>query len=116
MIKYISTRGYGSKKFHALVIAKKHVVVLELPKPIRLSLELLRDLFPKFYAVGLHDCDSGGRIFAWYPMVTLNRWHARKMFIEADRSGDGPNTYSRMSVIQFVKWKISLNKREKEYE
>lgn len=72
----------------------------------------IRYLFPYFYSIGLHNCDTGGRVFAWYPEWGINYWHVSKRLERWNDTGDG-ETYTQISMVSFFKWKYDLWKSDK---
>jgi hypothetical protein len=64
----------------------------------------VRGLFPAFYAVGMHCCDHGGQVRSFRPVAVFGEWHRSKI----DDYGDGPDSWSQMSLLTFVKWRLWL--------
>lgn len=58
------------------------------PRWLDKGAERVRRLFPYWLAVGLRDCDSGGRVTSWHPVFAWNYWSMRK----ATRPTDGAPT------------------------
>ncbi len=63
----------------------------------------LRALFPQCYAVGAHDCDTGGLVYRWYPVFTWNQWHADRL--ARKDIGDGPDTWHPITFREFFRLK-----------
>lgn len=66
-----------------------------------------RRLFPYFLAVGLQDCDSGGRVTAWYPVFAWNDWGRKKAFRAWSGAGDG-EVWEAVPALEWIRWKIRL--------
>lgn len=71
----------------------------DLVSKIRLS------LFPSFWFIGLHDCDSGGRVYYWFKSFAWNGRQLRQLEREWDSASDGPATVRQASFIQYLKFK-----------
>lgn len=77
------------------------------PRWLDKGAERVRRLFPYFLAVGLRDCDSGGRVFASYPVFAWNDWSRKKAFRAWYGAGDG-EVWEEVSALDWIKWKIRL--------
>lgn len=84
--------------------------VIEISRPLQ-WLDRIRGLFPRCYALGLHDCDSGGHVHAWYPVMLTDR--QRRKWRDM---GDGPDAFSEMSLFGWVSWRIRLWREKLDYE
>lgn len=84
--------------------------VLGWPKRVIRLASYLRSLFPRFYAIGLHDCDSGGHVYQWFVTMVPTRFQIERMSREWHESGDGPATVRQISFIDF----IQARRRERE--
>lgn len=69
--------------------------------------ERLRRLLPYFHAVGLQDCDSGGRVHVWYPVFAWNYWHQKKVARAWYGAGDG-EIWKALTPLAWARWKIRL--------
>lgn len=63
----------------------------------------VRGLFPTFWAIGLRDCDSGGRVYGWAKAMTWNHWHLAKAEKEWDMSSDGPPVVQRLTMWEYIR-------------
>lgn len=71
----------------------------------------LRKQFPYFYALGLRDCDSGGRVHCWLPVFAWNYRHLGKLMAYYNGWGDG-EVWSQTTMIRWIKWRLEERKRD----
>lgn len=86
---------------------------LEVPFPGIGALRAARKLLPYWYAIGLRDCDSGGRVTRWCPVFAWNYWHLMKVQRAWYGAGDG-EVWSRMTPLAWFMWRWQLW-RERRY-
>src|SRR5579885_3228134 len=101
-VRYVSVAKYarGNARARLLILNEKHRVWLGLPKTLIRAAQFVRSLLPFFYSIGLRDCDSGGRVFAWYVDWGFNTWHADKRLARWHGSGDG-EVYRQINFFDF---------------
>jgi hypothetical protein len=72
-----------------------------LPSPMRFLRSVRQWLAPEFWSVGLHSCDDPNWR-AWYFVWTWTPIHFRKTEQAWQGAGDGPNTWAKISLLDFV--------------
>jgi hypothetical protein len=62
-----------------------------------------RKCFPYWLAVGLQDCDSGGRVTSWHPVFAWNYWSMRKATRAWYGAGDG-EVWETIAPSEWIAW------------
>lgn len=106
-VQYLRLTGQG--RFSGMLMVGKHWVWIGTPTWARRIADRVRDQFPMFYAIGLHDCDTGGRVYAWFPAFFWNRRQRDRS--AAEMHGDGPDTYCRLTLSQYLRLRRDYRER-----
>lgn len=70
-------------------------------------------IVPRPYMRGLRDCDSGGLVFAWHPVVVWNALHFRRL--QAVDFGDGPDVWHRITWFEYLRIVISRQNKSRTF-
>lgn len=73
------------------------------PRWLDKGAERVRRLFPYWLAVGLRDCDSGGRVTSWHPVFAWNYWSMRKATRAWYGAGDG-EVWETLAPSEWLAW------------
>lgn len=65
-------------------------------------------VLPTFWWIGLHDCDSGGMIFASYTTWAWGNRSIDNVYKNGNGSSDGPATIREINLNQFIKCKQQI--------
>lgn len=103
-ILFIKERSMGRIPFAYVRVGKLMINLGDVLHPFIVCTEFVRNCFPMFYSIGLRDCDSGGRVHAWFVEWGLNRWHMDRRLKRWDGAGDG-EVYRRISLAGFIRAK-----------
>jgi len=72
--------------------------------PLFIRLKAWRNTFlPTFWAIGLHDCDSGGRVHAWIKGFAWNGWDRMKKEKEWHAASDCYASLVQISALSYFK-------------
>lgn len=84
------------------IIPGVRIVNLKWVLRLRVRLQRVRLCFPSFWVAGLHDCDTGGRMFAITKGWAWSSFYDLERLMEAFHdSSDGPATISQ---VNFFRW------------
>lgn len=112
IIKIGSVTWYLFSNSHKIGLAAsigKHFFVLDV-KPFFERVRKIRlALLPSFWLIGLHDCDSGGRMTCAFRSMAWSGHHLKRLEREWHAASDGPATVRQVSLMKYLKFK---NRRE----
>ena len=111
-VAYIETSHRGIRDaFVSLWLFGRIFRLEQIALPLIRLARFSRKLFPYFYSIGLRDCDTGGRVFAWYVDWGINYWHAEKRLKRWDGAGDG-EVIHQVTFAEFIRAKRYQKKEE----
>lgn len=76
-------------------------IILTAPAWVVAVKRTIQKFLPSFWAVGLCDCDTGGRVFKWYVVAAVNAWHLNKIEKQFTGAGDGEE-WLRISLREYL--------------
>lgn len=91
-----------------LLIGKRTIILNQIRRASRALGRLswaIRGCFPTFWSVGLRSCDEPhyGRVWCFRKAVVWNHWHLRRIERDWDASSDGPASYGRISLMEYLR-------------
>lgn len=65
----------------------------------------VRGCFPTFWSIGLRSCDGPyyGRVFGFRKAIAWNHWHLEKIMREWDAASDGPPSFGRITLLEYLR-------------
>jgi hypothetical protein len=107
---------YGKPVFAYAVLGKKWFWLTPIIDTLYKIYDAIDYVMPQFYSIGLHDCDTGGRIYAWYCLWFFNGYTKNKYFRKYQDSGDGPDTIRKTNLMGYLRFKKYEREKQTEYK